>query len=254
MSVSATFATPACDLQRAEQVLRSLPALEDIFTGWHTAGVTSLTPALQQRERVLGAATLPGASLQLLYDIAARHLPPSRAREAPVRRSLRPLHERVVRHAASLTAAETQALLPTGAMVQKTVSLDMAGRLLLCTSVGDQLLTRHHLQTIAATLALSRKALKHCTLNPAGYDAINAFGMAPGMVSPFLRPGLPTNLTAVVLLPWPEAWVEQETEVAVSLSLWESLLLPLHCLKEIVPCYAHMAYPSVPLLALPHTG
>ena len=50
--------------------------------------------------------------------------------------------------------------------------------------------------------------------------------MQPGMVSPFLHPEQAAHLSALVLLPWRELWEAQEREVALSLSLWESLALP----------------------------
>jgi hypothetical protein len=38
--------------------------------------------------------------------------------------------------------------------------------------------------------------------------------------------------------------------VAVSLSLWESLLLPAACLRPLIRSYAARAYPELPVLAL----
>ena len=74
--------------------------------------------------------------------------------------------------------------------------------------------------------------------------------MLPGMVSPFFSPLRKTRLAGVVLLPWPRWWEEKGREGAVSLSHWESLLLPLHCLKDIVCGYARHAYPYAQLIEL----
>ncbi len=74
--------------------------------------------------------------------------------------------------------------------------------------------------------------------------------MLPGMVSPFVPPLRSARVAAVVLLPWPRWWEEQERKGAVSLSLWESLLLPLHCLRAIVCCYVRCAYPYAHLIEL----
>jgi len=134
--------------------------------------------------------------------------------------------------------------------VQKTVTVDMAGKLLLCTYVGDQKLERTHLRAVAEALALPRRAAKHCSINPSTCDPVEEYGMLPGMVSPFVSPLRKTRVAAVVLLPWPRRWEEKGREVAVSLSLWESLLLPLHCLKDIVRGYARRAYPSAQLIEL----
>jgi hypothetical protein len=74
--------------------------------------------------------------------------------------------------------------------------------------------------------------------------------MLPGMVSPFLRPQRPTRLTALALLPWPSHWEEQGYEVAISLSLWESFVLPLRSLKAVLYSYASQAYPDLPVVEL----
>ena len=66
--------------------------------------------------------------------------------------------------------------------------------------------------------------------------------MLPGMVSPFLPPLRPTRLVSVVQMLWPTAWEEQGKAVGVSLSLFESLILPLSCLRAVVLQYAAQAY------------
>ena len=78
--------------------------------------------------------------------------------------------------------------------------------------------------------------------------------MQPGMVSPFLHPERAARLAALTLLPWPERWEAQEREVAVSVSLWESLLLPLRCLRPLVYLYAKRAYPELRLIELGNEG
>jgi hypothetical protein len=152
--------------------------------------------------------------------------------------------------AVSHSATQTQAVLPPGALVQKTVTVEMAGKLLLCTCVGDQKLERTHLRAVAHALALPRRAAKHWSINPSTCDPVVEYGMLPGMVSPFVSPLRKTRIAAVVLLPWPRRWEERGREVAVSLSLWESLLLPLRCLRDIVRCYARRAYPFAQFIKL----
>ncbi len=66
--------------------------------------------------------------------------------------------------------------------------------------------------------------------------------MLPGMVSPFLSPLRPSRLAAVVQVSWPEAWEDQDKAVGVSLSLFESLILPLRCFRAILRQYAKRAY------------
>jgi hypothetical protein len=91
---------------------------------------------------------------------------------------------------------------------------------------------------------------RHATINPADLQTVEEFGMLPGMVSPFLRPMRATRLAALVVLPWPRGWEEQGREVALSLSLWESLVLPLGCLRPILRSYACRAYPAARLIDL----
>jgi hypothetical protein len=245
------------NLQLAEEVLYDLPPLEGVFLHWHSHGVTATTPGitslLSRREQMLGAATLPGASIRLLYECAADCL---RGLMMPVYSpwDSRPLHARLLRHGPSQRAAETQALLPPGVLVQKTVSVTLGERLLLCTGVGIQSLTRWQLRDIAAALALPYRVLKRCTINSSTYTSVEAFAMQPGMVSPFLHPERAAHLSALVLLPWRELWEAQEREVAISLSLWESLVLPVRCLRPLLRRYARWAYPGVHLIELGNAG
>ncbi len=213
------------NLHRLEEVLYDLPPLEGVFLHWHTYGVTSMTPGvislLSRRRHLLGAATLSGASLQLLAACATDALRRLQRQKARSSWESRPLHARVVRHDCSLSAVETQALLPSGVLVQKTVSVALDDTLLLCTGIGTQTLKRWQLQAVAAALALSRRSVKACHLNAEACGSVEAFAMQPGMVSPFLHPSSRKGLAALVLLPGPRREEEQAQEVAVSLSLWE---------------------------------
>jgi len=42
----------------------------------------------------------------------------------------------------------------------------------------------------------------------------------------------------------------QAREVAISLSQWESLVLPLRCLRQVIRSYARQAYPGVRIIEL----
>jgi len=155
-----------------------------------------------------------------------------------------------VYHAATRSAAQTQAVLPAGVLVQKTVTVAMGGQWLLCSCTGDQAFSRTQLCAIGEALALPPRVARRCTINPATCDPVREYGMQLGMVSPFLPPRRRTRLAAVALIPWPREWEEQEREVAVSLSLWESLLLPLRCLREIMCGYARQAYPHLRVIEI----
>ena len=260
MHACSALPSPFQNLRLLEEVLYDLPPLEGVFLHWHTHGVTSTTSGISslfaRRKQLLGPTTLSGASIQLLYECATDSL---RRLHQPVRNQhcqweSRPLHARLLRHGSSLTAAQTQGVLPPGVLVQKTVSITLADTLLLCTGAGPQRVNRQHLRAVSADLELPSRALKRCTVNPESYNPIETFAMQPGMVSPFLHPTHQTALDVLVLLPWPKRWEAQEREVAISLSLWESLVLPLRCLHPLIRSYARKAYPDVRIVELESEG
>jgi len=211
-----------------------------------------MSSLLARRKQLLGPTTLSGASIQLLYecaiDILRRLSLPGQDLHCPW--ESRPLHARLLRHGPSLSAATTQVLLPPGVLVHKTVSISLGEISLLCTCFGSQILTRQHLRAIAAALTLPRWTAKQCTINPVTSNPVETFTTQPGMVSPFLHPSHHTGLGALVLLPWPEGSEAQAREVAISLSLWESLVLPLRCLRQLIRSYAKRAYPGVRIIEL----
>jgi hypothetical protein len=250
MSLVISRVHPLHSLVSIEQLFSGLPLLQSLFEEWDSTDAKHLAPSLMLREQVLGAGTLPGTVLQLFYHIAATHLHHVQDEKGLAHWQMRPLHQRLVRHVSTRSAEETQTVLPPRVLVQKTVTMEMDGKLILCSGVGAQPVTRRHLHTLAAKLSLSRRATKRCSLNPITYDPVGEFEMLPGMVSPFLRPRRPTRLAAVVFLPWHRHWEEQGYEVAISLSLWESFLLPLRCLKAVLCSYASYAYPDLPVVEL----
>jgi hypothetical protein len=250
------FPTPSLNLRLLEEVLYDLPPLEGVFLHWHMHGITATTAGihslLARRKQLLGPTTLSGASIQLLYtcatDILRRLSLPGQDPHSPW--DSRPLHARLLRHGLTLSAAKTQVLLPPGVLVHKTVSISVGETSLLCTGVGQQRLTRQQMHAIAAALEMPRRAAKQCTVNPVTSNPVEMFTMQPGMVSPFLHPSHHTGLGALVLLLWPEQSEAQAQEVAISLSLWESLVLPLRCLRQLIRSYARRAYPGVRIIEL----
>ena len=207
---------------------RRLLPVQDTFAGWQRDGGSALSQALVLRERLLGPATLTSASLRLLYDISSQFVDD--------------LPERICWHAPTLSASETQAVLPPQVLVQKTVSVEMAGQLSLWTGIGDYEHTLDQRRAVASALGLPLRAARQCSTNPATCRPEQEFAMLPGMVSPFLPPLRPTRLVSVVQVPWPAVWEEQGKAVGVSLSLFESLILPLSCFRAVVLQYAAQAY------------
>jgi hypothetical protein len=251
-SVSLTSSLPPLSL--LEEVLYDLPPLEGVLLHWHMHRAAALTPGIMslfcRRKYLLGPATLPGTSIQLLATCLEECLPCGVGETGISAWEARPLHTRLVRHRHSHSAIETQALLPPGVLVQKTVTLTMDELLVLCTGVGTWRLSRKALHAIAKALGLSSRRSRHATINPESFHTVEEFGMLPGMASPFLRPMRATRLAALVVLPWPRCWEAQMREVAISLSLWESLVLPLGCLRSLLRSYAARAYPEVRLIDL----
>jgi hypothetical protein len=254
-SVPLTSSLPPPSL--LEEVLYDLPPLEGVLLHWHTHGAAALTPGIvslfSRRKQLLGPATLPGASIQLLATCAEECLPRGTEESGISAWEARPLHTRLVRHRHSHSAMETQTLLPPGVLVQKTVTLALGELLVLCTGVGTWWLSRQELHAIAQALGLPNRRSRHATINPASFQTVEECGMLPGMVSPFLHPLRATRLTALVVLPWPRCREAQMREVAISLSLWESLVLPLGCLRSLLRSYACRAYPAVRLIDLQGT-
>lgn len=221
-----------------EQIHLSLPSLTATFEAWHRSGSRGAMDTLNLREQRLGVATLSGASLRLLYEIASQFLDD--------------LHSRVYWHEASQSAAETQALLPKNVLVQKTVSMEMSGMLLLWSCVGEQKVDLGQRRVVATSLGMPLRTAKNCSINPSTCSPEEEFAMMRGMVSPFLPPHRPNRLAAVVLVSWPLEWEYQGKEVSISLSLYESLVLPLSCFRAILCKYAERAYtPNVRWIELP---
>jgi len=213
-----------------EQVHHRLLPVQDTFARWQRAGGSARSQALVLRERLLGPATLSSASLCLLYDISSQFVDD--------------LPQRICWYAPTLSASETQAVLPPQVLVQKTVSVEMAGRLLLWTGVGEYEHTLDQRRVVASALGLPHRAARQCSTNSATCRPEEEFAMLPGMVSPFLSPWRPTRLVSVMQVPWPTAWEEQGKAVGVSLSLFESLILPLSSFRAIVLQYSARAYAS----------
>jgi hypothetical protein len=70
------------------------------------------------------------------------------------------------------------------------------------------------------------------------------------MVTPFLHPSHHADVSALILSPCPKQWEALDREVAIPLSLWESLVLPLRCLRQVIRSYASRAYTAVRIIEL----
>ena len=247
------------NLRLAGEIVYDLPPLEGVFWRWHTCGLAAttagITSLLYRREQMPGAATLPGASIRLLYECATDCLH-ALAGQSSSRRDRRPLHARLLWHSPAQSVAARQALLPPGVLAHTTLCATIGERVLLCTGAGPRSLTHRQVGAIATALALPYRSVRRSLLLascPSRSGEPFAVQL-PGPISPFLHPERVAPLLALVLLPWPPRWEAQEREVALYLSLWESLLLPLRCLRPLLRRYARRAYPQVRLIELDNTG
>jgi hypothetical protein len=218
------------DFQEIERIVESLPPLAQLGDAWqHGAGDSG---ALKQRVKELSVATMAAESLQLLFEVAQDE-------------GVNELEKRIIRHKPSLSAADKQAIL-SDSLVQKTVTILIEGKFVLCSSVGDFKISRKLLSEIGAELDLPRRKFASY-INPAAFIPEIELGLLRGMVSTFFSPGRMTQLCLVGFIT-PSS--SQLPDVAVSLSPCESLLLPCSQFPRIVKKYAERAYPYVPFALL----
>ncbi len=228
-----TTVLPCAD-QNGEQALLADPflRLHTIFTSFPFGSPTFLH-LLVQREETLGPATLTNGSLLLLCTLLQPDVPD--------------VSSLLLWHEPTLSAAETQAVLPPSVVVQKTVTLQLHDVFVLVTGAGNFHLHRNHRRTLAQQLALPRSVLAHCTINPAHLDPRDTYGLLNGMVSPFFPRYRSTHLSAVACVPSP---VGTYTSIAISLSRYESLLVPKALFPGLLARYARLTYPHLPLIDL----
>lgn len=211
------------------------PAVFSHYRNGTPASHRAFHSILQEREHALGAATLSTQALLLLFQIGEQQRVP-----------ITPAS--FCWHAPTRTASETQRVLPSHVTVLKTVTVTMSTHVLLWTTIGDGTLTRPALKQAATMLGLPKMAARHSTINPASIDPEGTYALRGGMVSPFLPPGQPIPLSAVVFA---GAKAEtshtcaQEQHIALSLSRYESLLVPQRHFPQMLRDYALHVYPQL---------
>lgn len=233
---------PLWSFAMIEDLLAALPPLEAM---WSSLPGREAMTLLQKREQLLGVATLSCRSLSLLHElIGAMGVP-----------------NVIWRHTPSLRAAEKQAVLDARwghqrVLVNKTLTVRLGPMHLLCTGVGDFTLHRSLFSEIALALHLSKRSVKDCQINPADYAPESALGLLTGMVSPFVSPGVSAHrLQAVIVLEGTVVEYEPRAQmVAISLSPYESLLVPLTQFRALTQRYAQRAYPTLRCLEIGPAG
>jgi hypothetical protein len=214
-----------------------------IHTLLTTEGSGTHSPTWEERESALGCATVSWTSFTLLMAQLTAC-------------GITDLAERIVWHPPTVSAAETQSYLPAQTLVLKTVTAAYGSAsqgqrtLVLFTGVGDYRLGRKQHRAGASLLGLRRDHVAWCSLNPAWCQPEEEYGLAAGMISPLLSPerASRSRLRAIFLLKPPPGEGNETTQVALSLSLYESLLVPSHQMVRLLEGYAQAAYPHLPLM------
>lgn len=156
-----------------------------------------------------------------------------------------------MRHLASVTAAAKQTVLNTGLdgvglLVNKTVTVRLGTTHVLCTGVGDFTLNRSLLSQVTDELHLSKRAIKACRINPPDYSPEYELGLLTGMVSPFFAPtARPERLRALVLFEATDIGPAEAQLVTISLSPFESLVVPRVDFGVLAQLYVQRAHPDL---------
>lgn len=214
-------------MKQGYEILSTLPRLEEVFSAYGTADWVG---QLHRRGRCLGKGSLSGTVIHELCTIAEEL-------------GVTGLTHRALTHSPSFSAASKQQVLPSAVNVQKTISMQIGDNYTLCTGVGDWNVDRNLKKFIAKHVALSSSAAHNIIINPPTIDPIRHLGVWPGMVSPFLDATLPSNLRTLIILQ-PSAMV-LEQDFGVSISLYESLILPVRYFTAIVSNFVGIMQPTL---------
>lgn len=224
MSATRSFST-------VDRIIQALPPIE---TSWAALPSPGAISQLTQREKLLGSASISRRAFQLMheiiYDMNLCHL--------------------IIRHPPSLKASTKQSLIDgrlkgVTLLVNKTVTLRLGTQHLLLTGAGNFAVSRQLLQQIAARLALSKRMVKTCRINPTDFPPESELGLQTGMVSPFIAPAVSRQkLRGIMLLATPQIDADDQM-VAISLSPFESLVVRLCDFGALAYVYARRAYPDL---------
>jgi hypothetical protein len=225
-------AKPPWSFPMIEELVNSLAPLGDVWADLpHIEAVTHL----RLREQLLGVATLSCRACELLHEIITDL----------------GIYNMIERHSPSVSAAAKQTVLDCGLsgprqLVNKSVTVRLGTLHLLGSGAGDFRMNRTLIYEIANQLCLTRRDIKACRINPADYSPEYELGLLEGMVSPFFSPA-PSGrrLAAVILLEAAELALEKEQMVAILVSPFESLVLPLVDFSTVARLYAQRAYPDI---------
>ena len=218
-------------VEQGRRALALLPRIEEVFA---RLDEPRWIEEFKARQRLLKEGTLSGETVRRLCELARSM-------------GVNDLPARAFTHPPSFSAHAKQHILPEATLVQKTISIKIASQYVLCTGVGDWSVSRALKKSIMQALDLPAKSIRDFALNPPSFDPIAELGMWPGMVSPFVAKS-PLSVRAIVMLaPGEEANAQQ---LAISLSLYESLLLPAKHITKLIQLFLGDQQPALPLIEL----
>lgn len=212
-----------------KHLLESCTPLPTIFKNMQEGKIDD---ALKQREKKLSAATLSAKTIYLLWKISKKE-------------GIHDLENRIIYHEPSVKAEDKQSLI-FDSHVQKTVTILIGNKFILCSSIGILKIERKLLRKIASKLDIPRSEF-NIYLNPSIFVPEIELGLLRGIVSTFFSPNRITQLSIVALI-IPSSFPDKD--IAISLSPFESLLIPSALFPKIVKKYAKLAYPYIPFVEL----
>ncbi len=187
-----------------------------------------LSNYLQNRENAMGYSTLSANSISWLLNILKSY-------------GLKDIHPQIISHNPSFSAQDKQKILKNS-IVQKTLTIKLADKLILCSGLGDFRLTKDSLIEMGHALGISKKKSKESIINPDYFLPEKELGLERGMVSTFLPPHKEYSISAIFVL---TAEHITKADIAISLSLYESMIISSSFFKDILNDYAKFAYPSI---------
>lgn len=218
-----TYASHRCEEHTSTGRLASVLAEQ-------TAIPAQVQKALVARELEMGPGTLSAHAIGQLLNITESL-------------GIIDIGNRILHHEPTYSASDKQIFLPGKVLVQKTLSIKCGDEYVLMTGVGNWTISKKQKVHLLKNGTLPPSARASFTINPPSLDVASVLKMAPGMVSPFLKPGTDPCIERIIILK-PEISIN-DTQFAISLSLFESLVLPTSHFVNIISMYLHSAFPKI---------
>lgn len=200
-----------------QEVLRGLPPLVKILR----LPDKERKAALDRRYSELGVSTMHPDSIELLYGLYQKW-------GMDMVYCLSPVHK------ATYTAEAKQAILPEGAVVQKTITAMLNWKLFLITGAGDFIFGPKEQSALVRWLQKAGRLARHKSyryrFNPNILVPEVDLLLLRGIVNPFFMPALEPGLSGIVVVPWPKEFAGYVLTIAISPV--ESLFLPMALFSE----------------------